>query len=148
MKRTVLFRRSRRSLILISHNVRRVSSGSKWMRQASRPSIGLISCLLLTNCCISPTCHKDYLFRTNWEGRHAAFVEDLNAAVGKKFNDICLREHACPPTTLESGLVRYTAADFRPWLKGCTFWFDVNPVTNIVAAVGHTGTERQCTYMW
>jgi hypothetical protein len=58
--------------------------------------------------------------------------------------DQCLSEGACPPTTLDSGLIRYTAVDYRPWMKGCTFWFDVDPATRIVKAVGYTGAERHC----
>lgn len=93
-------------------------------------------------CC--PTGNCDYAFRPNWEGRHKAFVQNLQAAVGRPFKDQCLEENACPPSTLESSLIRYTASDLRPWMKGCTFWFDVDAKSNIVQAVGYRGDDKQC----
>jgi hypothetical protein len=98
--------------------------------------------VIVAACC--PTQRCDYLFRPNWEGRHASFVENLSAHIGRAFDDQCLSEGACPATTLDSGLIRHTAIDYRPWMKGCTFWFDVDPTTRIVKAVGYTGGERQC----
>jgi hypothetical protein len=94
-------------------------------------------------CCPGGNC--DYAFRPNYEARHKVFVQNLNAWIGRPFNHVCLREGNCPPQTLESGLVRYTAVDWRPWLKGCTFWYDVDPATQIVKAVGYRGSDTQCS---
>lgn len=107
--------------------------------------LAVIAATFTTACC--PTGNCDYAFRPNWEGRHKAFVENLNASVGKPFKDQCLSEHACPPANLESGLIRYTAVDYRPWMKGCAFWFDVDPTSKIVTAVGFKGNERQCSVL-
>jgi hypothetical protein len=93
-------------------------------------------------CCPGGNC--DYAFRPNYEARHRVFVEDLNAGIGRPFNHVCLGEKNCPSQTLDSGLVRYTAADWRPWMKGCTFWYDVDPATRIVKAVGYRGSDTEC----
>jgi hypothetical protein len=100
--------------------------------------------VLTSGCCPGGNC--DYAFRPNYEARHRVFVEGLNASVGRSFDQhTCLREGNCPLQTLESGLVRYTLVDWRPWMKGCTFWYDVDPTTRIVKAVGYTGSDVQCS---
>ncbi len=99
--------------------------------------------ICLSACC--PTGRCDYAFRPNWPARHAAFVENLNLSVGRPFAHYCVGENKCPAKALDSGLVRYTAVDYRPWLKGCTFWFDVDPKTHVVAAVGYAGSDRACS---
>src|SRR5580698_3470653 len=101
-----------------------------------------VSGLLLAGCCPHGLC--DYAFQPNYEARHRAFVENLNAWVGRPFNHTCLREESCWPQTMDSGLIRYTAVDWRPWMKGCTFWYDVDPTTRIVKAVGYTGSDTEC----
>ncbi len=108
-------------------------------------TVFIAACTLITGCC--PTGRCDYAFRPNWPGRHAAFVENLNTFVGRPFAHICVAEKSCPPETLESGLVRYTAVDYRPWLKGCTFWFNVDAKTHVVASVGYTGTDKACSVL-
>ena len=112
-------------------------------RSLLRIFLAVVAATFIAACC--PTGNCDYAFRPNWEGRHRAFVENLNASVGRPFRDQCLGEHACPPVNLESGLIRYTAVDYRTWMKGCTFWFDVDPTSKMVTAVGFSGNERQCS---
>jgi hypothetical protein len=105
--------------------------------------LAIASAALLGGCCPGGNC--DYTFRPNYEARHRVFVENLNAWIGRTFNHTCMREGGCPPQTLESGLIRYTAVDWRPWMKGCTFWYDVDPTTNIVRDVGYRGSDQQCS---
>lgn len=111
-------------------------------RYAQRCLILFIAAAATLGCC--PTNNCDYAFRPNWEGRHKAFTQNLKLFVGRPFNHQCLEEHACPPSSLESGFIRYTASDYRSWMKGCTFWFDVDAKSNIVQAVGYRGDDKQC----
>lgn len=95
--------------------------------------------------CYCPGGKCDYAFRPNYEARHRVFVEGLNSSIGRPFDQhTCLREGNCPPQTLGSGLVRYMLVDWRPWMKGCTFWYDVDPGTRIVKAVGYRGSDTEC----
>lgn len=99
--------------------------------------------MLIGGCCPGGNC--DYAFRPNYEARHRVFVEGLNSSIGRPFDQhTCLREGNCPPQTLGSGLVRYTLVDWRPWMKGCTFWYDVDATTRIVKAVGYRGSDTEC----
>jgi hypothetical protein len=89
--------------------------------------------------------YHDGMFTTNFDARHEAFVQELNSGVGRPFNHPCRFEQgACPPTTLPSGLVRYTAANYRIYI-GCTVWYDVDPRTNLVVSVGLSGDKRACS---
>lgn len=76
--------------------------------------------------------------------RHEAFVKDLHLWIGHSFDHDCLRENVCPAEPLPSGLMRHSVSDFRPWLAGCTFWFDVDPQSRIVRDVGYSGGQRAC----
>jgi hypothetical protein len=106
--------------------------------------LGIVSGCLAGGCyCPGDNC--DYAFRPNYEARHRVFVENLNSSVGRPFNHTCLREGNCPSQAMESGLVRYAAVDWRPWMKGCTFWHDVDPANNIVKSVGYRGTDQECS---
>jgi hypothetical protein len=107
-------------------------------------ALGILSAILVGGCyCPGGNC--DYAFRPNYAARHRVFVEDLNAWVDRPFNHVCLSERTCPPRTLESGLVRYIAVDWRPWMKGCACWYDVDPASNIVKSVGYRGTDLECS---
>jgi hypothetical protein len=118
------------------HNVRRAVS-SKICSWLSALFVGSI----LSGC--NP--YHDGMFSTNFDARHEAFVQELNASVGRPFNDECRSEQgACPPTPLPSGLVRYTAANYRIYI-GCTVWHDVDPETNLVVSVGLSGDKRACS---
>jgi hypothetical protein len=88
---------------------------------------------------------SNYALRPDYEARHRVFVEDLNSYVGRRFNHTCLREGGCPSQPLESGLVRYTLVDWRPWMKGCTFWYDVDPANGVVKAVEYRGADTACS---
>jgi hypothetical protein len=67
--------------------------------------------VLIGGCCPGGNC--DDALRPNFEARHRVFVQGLNSWIGRPFNHTCLSEGICPPQTLESGLVRYTAVDWR-----------------------------------
>jgi hypothetical protein len=106
--------------------------------------LGIVSAILVGGCyCPGGNC--DYAFRPNYEARHRVFVKDLNAWIGRPFNHVCLSEGTCSSHTLEAGLVRYIAVDWRPWMKRCTFWYDVDPASNIVKSVGYRGTDQECS---
>jgi hypothetical protein len=102
----------------------------------------LVAVLVLAGCVFNRP--GDNWLSSNWQSAHVRFVADLNAWVGRAFVHQCVSERACLPEKLPSGLVRYKAVDYRPWLRGCDFWFDVDAVTNVVIAVGYTGGDRQC----
>src|ERR1700689_4097935 len=93
--------------------------------------------LLAAGCC--PRFGCEYAFETNWEGRHRFFVYDLNLSVGRPFHghNTCLIYGSCVPHTLDFGVVRYTIVDYPKWMKGCTYWYDVDGKTDIVMAVGY-----------
>ena len=112
-----------------------------WFLRAIFFAIPLVA---VSACCPMGKC--DYAFRPNWEARHALFVEEREAAVGKRFANTCVAERACPPERLDSGLVRYTLVDYRPWMKGCTFWYDVDPTTSLVVSVGYRGGVKECSH--
>ncbi len=89
--------------------------------------------------------YRDGLFKTNFDARHDAFVRDLHAWVGRPFRHTCLSEPKlpCPSTTLPSGLIRYTLGNIGIY-AGCTWWYDVDPRTELVANVGFDGDKRRC----
>jgi hypothetical protein len=109
----------------------------------TRPVILAGTSIISAACCPEGNC--DYAFRPNYEARHRVFTQDLNAWIGRAFNHDCLNEGNCPPETLRSGQIRFTAVDFRPWMKGCAFWFDVDPASQIVKAVGYRGSDTACS---
>jgi hypothetical protein len=91
--------------------------GINQIRLASA-ALGVVSACLFGGCyCPGGNC--DSAFRPNYEARHRVFVENLNAWIGRPFNHTCLSEGNCGPQVVESGLIRYTAIDWRPWMKGC-----------------------------
>ena len=123
---------------------RQRSASTTRMLRSRAPLISpFMAAAFLVGCCPIGKC--DYAFRPNWDARHQYFVENLNAAVGRKFADQCLTEGACPPHKQDTGLLKYTAVDYRPWLKGCTYWFNVDPSTNVVVSVGYVGGIRECS---
>jgi hypothetical protein len=121
-----------------------VADAGRGCRVLASVVVGIVSTILVGGCyCPGGNC--DYAFRPNYEARHRVFVEDLNAWMGRPFNHVCLTEGTCSSHTLEAGLVRYIAVDWRPWMKGCTFWYDVDPASNIVKSVGYSGTDQECS---
>jgi hypothetical protein len=97
---------------------------------------------LTTGCCPRYGC--EYTFGTNWQGRHAAFVDNLQSAVGHPISSqTCFIDGACRAREeLGPGLVRYVATAYPGWMKGCTYWFDVNVNTGSVQAVGYEGVKQ------
>ena len=98
--------------------------------------------LFIAGCCPRYGC--EYAFGTNWQGRHAAFVDNLNLAVGWPIaRQSCFVDGACrEQDKLSPELVRYVARDYPRWMKGCTYWFDVNVESGIVQAVGYEGVRQ------
>jgi hypothetical protein len=116
----------------------------RWIGTVSSGSLlAVISVALLG--CYCPDGNCDYAFRPNYDARHRVFVQGLDSSVGRPFNHTCLREANCPSQTLASGLTRYTLVDWRPWMKGCTFWYDIDPESRIVKAVGYRGSDTACS---
>jgi hypothetical protein len=104
-------------------------------------SLTIMSAMILGGCCPRYGC--EWVSGTNWEGRHSLFVDNLNLVVGTSIRlNPCFANGSCLPRELDSGLVRYTIVDYPKWMKGCTYWYDVDSATNIVKAVGYRGEKQ------
>lgn len=83
----------------------------------------------------------DNLFSPNWDHRHAKFKGELiDGAIGKQFKISCLNE--CQSVSVDDNTLRYVFTG-RP--RGCTYWYDVDKLTNRIKAAQFKGTKEACS---
>ena len=85
---------------------------------------------------------SDNLLSPNWENRHAAFRGKLiDGSVGQEFRRGCSR--GCQSSAIDVNVIRYTFVD-QP-RKGCTYWYDVDKLTNLIVDAQFRGDKEACS---
>jgi len=85
----------------------------------------------------------DFYDRPNWAHRHALFVgEYINARIGKHFDPTWCHPENCTKEILTGGIVLYRFSN-SPY-PGCTYWYEVDAITQVVVRANYRGTDQQC----